>query len=67
MSLLLLLIGAPARRAALPMIHYGGGGGGVRADFYDRMKDDLIRLRVLRDDQEIMDIIVIIVKSGILE
>ena len=50
------------------VIQYGGGGGaGVRADFYDQIRDDLKRQRIIRDDQEIMDIIVIIVKSGILE
>jgi len=50
------------------IFHFGGGDGiGVRDEFYDKIRDDLKKQRILRDDQEVMDIIVIIVKSGILE
>jgi len=57
----------------------GGGGGGFYSPGYSRrdawtdeglhakIRADLIRQNILRDDQEIMDLIIIIVKSGILE
>ena len=62
-----------------PAVHHGGeGGGGFFSPGYTKretwvdeglraqIRADLIRQKILRDDQEIMDLIVIIVKSGIL-
>ena len=34
----------------------GGGGGGGRRDFFEREAEEL-RLRILRDDEEIMEVI----------
>jgi len=59
-------------------VYYGGGGGFFSPEYTKRetwvdeglraqIRADLIRQKILRDDQEVMDIIVIIVKSGILE
>ena len=48
------------------VVRSSGGGMYIEDGYTDRIRHELIRQQILRDDQEIMDMIVIIVKSGIL-
>ena len=57
----------------VPVVPSGGGGGGGYAytrkddeEYFKYQRAEAHRIRVLRDDQDVMELIVIIVKSGIL-
>ena len=69
MSLLLLLVGVPAK---IPYKGTGGRGYHSATMAYVSREDDavkklIIRNRILNEDREIMELVAIIVKSGMLQ
>jgi len=68
MSLLLLFTGAPKIVVIVPSLGPSGGGGGLSGkELRKHVEATLRRKQIAKEDQDILDLIVIIIKSGILE